>query len=291
MCSMIRQVSVKCFQIAWDTVRGVIDHDGVTFASTIAFSLLFSLFPFLIMLMLAGTAVLGETRALELEDDLVGFFPDYVIKTIRPEVEIVLSTRASGGVLTFGVFAILVSVSGFVETVRYALNRAYRCVETRGFVYRRLTGLLFALGVTFTLVAVAALGLAVPLALDFVRTFAPEIALNFALIEFGRTLIVLLLPAVLLIALNSLLPAERMRVRSVLPGVILTLLLLWAFSRLFVIYLTHFADLGATYGSLAGVIVLMLFFELGALAVIVGAEFNRSIADHSAKPDMRAAAD
>ena len=82
-----------------------------------------------------------------------------------------------------------------------------------------------------------------------------------------------------------------MRVRSVLPGVLLTLILLWAFSRLFVVYLTHFSNFGATYGSLASAIVLMLFFELSALALIVGAELNRSIADHSEMPDMRVAAD
>ncbi len=288
---MIRRFAVTSFQIIHETLRGVIDHDGVTFASTIAFALLFALFPFLIMLVLAGSAVLGEARALAFEGELMGLLPDYVVKTIKPEVEAVLSTRASGGFLTFGVLAILFSVSGFVETVRYALNRAYRCDETRSFFFRRATGLLFALGVTLTLVAVAALGLAVPLALELVRKFAPDVALNFSLIETGRRLTVLLLVALLLVALNSLLPTERMRVRSVLPGVVLTLILLWIFSQLFVVYLTHFSNLGATYGGLAGVIVLMLFFEFSALALIVGAEFNRSIADHSAMPDMRIVAD
>ena len=288
---MIRRTVVTSIQIATETIRGIIEHDAVTFASTIAFSLLFALFPFLIMLVLAGTAVLGEARALELESDLMALLPDYVGKTIKPEVETVLSTRASGGFLTLGALAILVSVSGFVETVRYALNRAYRCEETRGFIHRRTTGLLFALGVAFTLIAVAALGLVVPLALNLIARFAPDLAPNVGLIEIGRTLIALLLLTLLLVALNSLLPAERMRVRSVLPGVLLTLILLWAFSRLFVVYLTHFSNFGATYGSLASVIVLMLFFELSALALIVGAELNRSIADHSEMPDMRVAAD
>ena len=41
---MIRRLAVMSFQIVHETLRGVIDHDGVTFASTIAFSLLFALF-------------------------------------------------------------------------------------------------------------------------------------------------------------------------------------------------------------------------------------------------------
>lgn len=288
---MLRQAAVTSFQITVETLRGVINHDAVMYASTIAFSLLFALFPFLIMVVLAGTAVLGEARALDLERDLMALLPDYVGKTIKLEVDTVLTTRASSGFLTLGALAILVSVSGFVETVRYALNSAYRVVENRSFLHRRTTGLLFALGVAFTLVAVAALGLVVPLVLNVVGRYMPEILPNIGLIEIGRTLIALVLLALLLIALNSLLPAERLRVRSVLPGVVLTLVLLWLFSNLFVVYLTHFANFGATYGSLAGVIVLMLFFELSALALIVGAELNRAIADHSVEPDMRAATD
>jgi membrane protein len=288
---MLRQAAVTTYQIAVETIRGVINHDGVTFASTIAFSLLFAMFPFLIMLVLAGTVVLGEARALDLERDVMAFLPDYVGKTVKLEMDTVLQTRASSGFLTLGALAILVSVSGFVETVRYALNRAYRVEENRGFFYRRTTGLLFAFGVAFTLVAVAALGLVVPLAVNLIARHAPEMIPNIPLIEIGRKLVAMLLLTLLLLALNSLLPAERLKVRSVLPGVVLTLVLLWGFSRLFVVYLTHFANYGATYGSLAGVIVLMLYFELSALALIVGAELNRSIADHSLEPDMRAAAE
>ncbi len=285
---MFRHAAVTSFQIALETIRGAINHDAVTAASTIAFSLLFALFPFLIMLVLAGTAILGEARALALESDLMALLPDYVAKTIKPEVETVLTTRISSGFLTFGVLAILFSVSGFIETVRYALNRAYRYEETRSFFHRRATGLLFALGVTLTLVAVAALGIIVPLAVSLIDRFAPDLAPNIGLIEIGRTVIAFLLLTLLLIALNTLLPSERVRVASIIPGVILTLVLLWGFSGLFVFYLNHFSNLGATYGSLAGVIVLMLFFELSALALIVGAELNRSIADHSEEPDMRA---
>ncbi|HSM39530.1 MAG TPA: YhjD/YihY/BrkB family envelope integrity protein, partial [Afifellaceae bacterium] len=137
---MLRKAAVTSYQIAMETIRGVINHDGVTFATTIAFSLLFALFPFLIMLVLFGTFVLGETRALSLESDLMAYLPDYVGKTIKPELDTVLQTRASSGFLTLGVLAIMVAVSSLVETVRYALNRAYRVEETRGFFYRRVTG-------------------------------------------------------------------------------------------------------------------------------------------------------
>jgi len=42
-------------------------------------------------------------------------------------------------------------------------------------------------------------------------------------------------------------------------------------------YLSNFADYNATYGSLGGVIVLMLWFYISALAVLVGSEMNAEI--------------
>ena len=48
-------------------------------------------------------------------------------------------------------------------------------------------------------------------------------------------------------------------------------------SLAFKFYLANFADYNATYGSLGGVIVLMLWFYISALAVLVGAEMNAEI--------------
>jgi membrane protein len=151
--------------VVGDVLRGLIEHDAVTSASTIAFSLLFALFPFLILVVMATTGVLGAEHAMALGRDLLDALPKHIAKTVRPELETVLATRASGGIFTLGIVAIVVSVSGLVETVRYALNRAYRLTETRSFVLRRMTGLLFVVGVTVTLVAVAALGVVLPLAM------------------------------------------------------------------------------------------------------------------------------
>ena len=61
------------------------------------------------------------------------------------------------------------------------------------------------------------------------------------------------------------------------PGAVLATVL-WLLASLgFRYYVTHFADYNATYGSLGGVIVLMLWFYLSSLAILVGAEMNAEI--------------
>jgi len=265
--------------VVGDVLRGLLEHDAVTSASTIAFSLLFALFPFLILIVMATTGVLGAETAMALERDLLNALPEHIAKTVRPELETVLATRASGGIFTLGIVAIVVSVSGLVETVRYALNRAYRLAETRSFVFRRLTGLLFVIGVTATLIVIAALGVVLPLATNLLARLAPDIATNVRVFDAAPSLLSMALLAVLVTALHVFLPPHRLRLVAVLPGVVITLVLFWLISAVFVFYLERFSTFSATYAGLAGVIAVMLFFEFNALALIVGAEFNRAIDD------------
>ena len=189
-----------------DVLRGLIEHDAVTSASTIAFSLLFALFPLLILIVMATTGVLGAEHAMALGRDLLDALPEHIAKTVRPELETVLATRASGGIFTLGIAAILISVSGLVETVRYALNRAYRLAEIRSFVFRRATGLLFVVGVTVTLIAIAALGVVLPLATRILARLAPHVAANVGAFDAAPPLLSMALLAVLVSALHIFLP-------------------------------------------------------------------------------------
>ena len=61
------------------------------------------------------------------------------------------------------------------------------------------------------------------------------------------------------------------------PGSILATLLWLLISLGFKFYVVHFTSYNATYGAIGGVIVLMLWFYVSALAVLIGAELNAEI--------------
>jgi hypothetical protein len=61
------------------------------------------------------------------------------------------------------------------------------------------------------------------------------------------------------------------------PGSIIATLLWLLISLGFKFYVVHFTSYNATYGAIGGVIVLMLWFYVSALAVLVGAELNAEI--------------
>jgi membrane protein len=75
-------------------------------------------------------------------------------------------------------------------------------------------------------------------------------------------------------------PAVRQRFRWISPGSILAFVFWLIFSLLFSLYMSIAGSYNETYGSLAGVIVLMLYVYYSALIMLIGAEVNQVIEWH-----------
>jgi membrane protein len=58
-------------------------------------------------------------------------------------------------------------------------------------------------------------------------------------------------------------------------------------SILFALYVENFGSFGETYGSLAGVVILLLWFYISAFIVLLGAELNAEIEDRDRGPHHR----
>jgi len=83
---------------------------------------------------------------------------------------------------------------------------------------------------------------------------------------------------------HRFLPGKSMRSERVWPGVILTSALFLAGALGFSIYLSYAPSYTLTYGTLAGVIVTLLFFYLVGTALIYGAEVNATLAAEAHVP-------
>jgi membrane protein len=75
-------------------------------------------------------------------------------------------------------------------------------------------------------------------------------------------------------------PDVEQRFRWVSPGSVVAVVLWVAFSLLFSLYVNNFSSYNATYGSLAGVAILMLNLYYTALIVLIGGELNQVIEQH-----------
>jgi membrane protein len=98
--------------------------------------------------------------------------------------------------------------------------------------------------------------------------------------RYGFTLVLL---AALVIALHIVLPNSRLTIRQILPGALTTTIAWIVAASILSIYFGEFANYSATYGSLAGVAITLLFFYISAIIFIFGGELNAALLPHRQK--------
>ena len=259
------------------------DEDGFMVAGYMSFIAIVAIFPFLIFLAATSSFLGSEDDLHRIMDLMFETVPDEVASALEPAIaEVVIGQQT--GFLTFGILATLWAASNGVEAVRLAFNRAYRVEKLRPFWYRRLQNFVF----------VALLALMVPL-MSFLIVLAPllwralslwvDLGFTFQLFfTFVRYGIAVLALVVTLTAMHRFLPNNGHRLKTIMPGVLLTLALFIAAGTGFSWYLAHFADYSVTYGSLASIVIALLFFYMTSVIVVLGAYVN---AEQGLKPEQK----
>jgi membrane protein len=264
-------------RIVWQAAEKFAADDGWAIASYIGLSLLTSLFPFLIFV----AAVAGFFGSVELAKEAASLvfaeWPDVVARPIADQVSAVL-TAPRGGILTFGAVLSFYFASSAVEALRVGLNRAYGLVEMRPWWRLRLQSLVLVLVGSIALLALAFLVVLGPLIVEVLGIFLPWVAEAYDLLTFARIGIAAVMLATSLVLAHLILPAHRLRIGDILPGVALTFIASIAFGEAFGIYLTRYLrNYIATYAGLASVMIALVYLYWVALLFVFGGELNAAI--------------
>ena len=263
--------------VVFDAIGGFLMDDGWPIASHIALSMLTSLFPFFIFV----TALAGFLGTSELAGEATKLifeaWPQVVAGPIAGEVQSVL-TQPRGGLLTIGgVLALYFSSSG-VEALRTGLNRAYDALEHRSWWLLRLQSILFMMVASFGLLALAFFVVLGPLIWAQALAFAPQLAPLHQLVTAVRLGVAAFVLCVTLLVAHLWLPAVKLRIVDVAPGVILTFVGSVGFGELFGLYLNEFArNYVTTYAGLASVMITLVFLYSVAAIFVFGGELNAAI--------------
>jgi membrane protein len=270
--------------------RKYFEHRMSTYAAALAYRGLFSLFPFvLILVVLAGALGLTDfiDRAFEqARSQSAQQVPQQLEPIIQQSREHIAplermveqaEKQAGGELLFFGVGVALWSTSALTRTLTEAFNAAYETSETRP-GWKRFV-LSWAFGPVLALIVIFAVGLmlAGPHLVERVVEVIGLDELFVFLWGWLRFPVALSLLAVVLSLVYRYGPDARLRFRSVSSGAALAVAL-WAISSVgFSIYLANFADYGVTYGSLGAAVGLLFYLYLCASVVLLGAELNAAI--------------
>jgi len=265
---------VKTFWILWNAVERFNRNDGSAMAGYIAFSGLLSLFPFLIFAATLIGILVGPNRSDEIIDALFQIAPEHVALTLEPVVEEVLNKQSSEVLTLSAVFAIWVA-SNAVEAFRIAFDRAYGVTDPRGFFENRA----MAITIVFLGAIVAALlGVSIllsPILLHLIERFThmpiPVIA---GYVTYGFGILVFI---GFMLLMHLWLPGQHLPGTRLWPGVLVSTLIWLIAAGAFTVYLSFTPTYTVTYGTLAGVIITLMFFYLTGATIIFGAELNAKL--------------
>jgi len=252
------------------------EHSGFSLAGAVAFSFVVSLFPFCIFLAglagLIGTPELAQQAVTHLFDVL----PTDVASVLAPQVVSIMSnTRID--LLTFGGGIALFFATSAIETLRAALNGAYREYETLMYPLVLLRSMMFVLISALSMLVLTWAVIVGPgIAAKFEPSWLKSVLDSTWLAFWFRYLIAGVVIAIQLVALHLWLAAGRRSLSDVLPGVALSTFLWVAVAVLYSYYL-EFSDYSRFYAGLSQMMVALIFFQVTAVIIILGAELNRGL--------------
>jgi membrane protein len=263
------------------TVKEFLDDEMSTYASALAYQMLFSLFPFLLFLIaLIGFLHLPDFFSwLRLQSEFV--LPPQALEQVNPVIDQLQQSK--GGLLSIGIVIALWTASAGVRLLMSAMNAAYDVVEARPVWKRIPLSVLYTIGIAGMMLAAAALMVTGPQVMSWL---AAQIGLEDFIVTLWTILrwpLIILLLMVAVALMYYVMPDVEQKFRFITPGSVLAVLVWIVGSLGFAYYVKTFADYNAMYGSIGAIIVLLLYFYISAAVLLLGAEMNAVIEHMSAE--------
>jgi membrane protein len=270
------RIPIGWLDLAKRTAAEIMADNCLGLSAQLAYYFFLALFPALLFLV----AVISFIPIEHLMDSIVGSLsrvaPGEVLSIIQDQILKIAHDQA-GGLLTFGMLGTIWSTSSGVTAIIDSLNQAYDIQECRPWWKVRLVALGLTVALAVFIVVSTVLVIAGP-------TLAEKVADWFRLgAAFTWTWKIVQWPIVFGLVTTAIAliyyyaPDAEQDWTWITPGSILATVLWLLVSLGFKFYVSNFGAYNATYGTIGGVIVLMLWFYLSALAVLVGAEVNAEI--------------
>ena len=248
------------------------DHVGLI-AAGVAFYGLLALFPAITAVMALSGLLVEPSQVVETLKGFEGIVPEDVMSIITKQATAVAGSKESGLGLTLivGLLLAIYSASKGMASLMEGMNVAYDEDESRGFFVKTAVKL----SLTLFLILGLILGLmgttAVPAVIASV-----ELGAMFELIGTIAVWVFLALMTMLgLAVLYRYGPSrDEPEWRWVSPGAIIACILWIVGSAGFAFYVGNFASYNESFGALAGVVVLLMWFWISAFIILIGAELN-----------------
>jgi membrane protein len=252
-------------------------------AQAIAFNLFLAFFPTLLLTVAFATSPIGgRTSLFDIIRDLTSFLPP----GSQPIVSQFLVNRGPEAWkwALLGWAGTLLAGSQVMKLLMEGIHMIYGDHDRPGFLHRQLRGLLLLLLTIAPLVAAAVLGVfGRPLRRWLGREFGNAGMVRAFWGEFVFPAAAIMLAMIALTIIYRVARPTEESLRNVLPGAMVATLLWWLANVLFGFYVRR-VPYGVVYGGLAAVIGLLIWMQLSAVIIFLGAAWNAELAASRRKP-------
>ena len=264
-----RLLKITAVQLIYRTAEKLGDIDATHRAAGVAYYAFLSIFPLLLGLI----AIFGFfLPSANLQDALLNYVGDNIpgaTNILKQNITSIIELRGAMGVLSIVIF--FWGASAMFGAISLAINRAWDISRyRRSFFTRKASelGMVSGIGILFLL----SLGTSAIISIIFRALKLP--AADLVIVNAGSRLVAFLLILAVFLLLYKLIPNTSTYWRDIWPGALLAAILFEIARTLFIFYINNLANYQLIYGSIASIIVLLVWIYYSAFIMILGAEFT-----------------
>lgn len=268
----------KIVKILFKSIYDMVQHDGIEHAGYLSFLCMLTIFPFLVFFM----ALIGLFGSAELATILIKIITQsswaQFIDALKPRI-IEITSSPPQSFLTIAIVSAIWTASSIFEGLRTILNRAYRVTNPPSYLLRRLVSIAEFLTAITIIVATLVVLLVLPYVSELILTSLNITDQRITKLldpdsDDWRMIILITFTFFMVSIIFYTIPNRNTRFLYTTPGAVLVVAG-WALASIvFSYYITHFPQVNVIYGSIAGIIISLLYFYICSMILMVGAEFN-----------------
>ncbi len=255
-------------------LKGISNKDITSSGASLTYFLILSAFPFLIALLnlINYSSILNS----DLIFDWIEFLPADISAIILNLIT-ELVNASSGGLLIISIAAGLFTASRGIKHLITKINESYGFPQDKNFLYQRIFALIITVALIVMIILLAFAYVFGEHFINWLRIFGE---LNFSLYRFlfnaFRFFVPMIYMSLIFLLLYRFSAAGenrfKLKLKFLLPGAIFTTLATILVTGFFGIYVKNFGKYSITYGSLGGIIVMLVWLYLMSTLILVGAE-------------------
>lgn len=280
------EVKLKILSYLDELKNRTIEHQLAAFAAQMAYFFVLSFFPLLIFIL----SIISKLN-LNYEfmvDAMRRFLPSNISVMITEFIGQTISTEG-GAVLSLSGVVMLYSASRAVNALQRAINISYEVVETRNLVIVKFLGMFYTLLFTVIIILSLIIPTIVNDLVDFTTTWlAYEVDGRWLyFFHYLRNILLLSSVVVVIVSIYTFLPNKKMHLRDIYPGALFAIVGSLFTNLIFSKVVIVLTDYSILYGSLSAIIVFMIWINLLAQIIILGAEINAMRVKKRAAPSAK----